>query len=97
VNKDQDQVTELNKIAEKGARTEPLKSIAKEIERDMLQNLFHEFMDLQNDDDLEGIRWYRAVLNDFMTHVYQRCENGRVAQIELSKLTQRMRDNDPVH
>lgn len=93
MSKDQDQVTELNKIAEKGARTAPLKSIAKEIERDMKRNLFNEFCEADSSDiaHLTLIKIYDNVLFDFMSHVYGRCENGVAAQLELKKLTERLR------
>ena len=93
MNKDQDQVSELHKVAEKGARTEALLSIAKEIERDMKKNLFGEFCEADAGDmaTLTLIKIYDNVLHDFMSHVYSRCQNGEAARLQLKKMTEKLR------
>jgi hypothetical protein len=86
-------VDELNQIADKGGRTELFKTIAKEIEKDMYENLFNAFCetDPADRDSMICINVYKAVLEDFMGHVYGRCQNGEAARIQLKKLTSKLK------
>lgn len=97
---DTETINELNKIADKGSRTEALLSIAKDIERDMRENLFIDFCEADSGDTatLRLIKIYDNVLHDFMSHVYGRCQNGEAARLQLKKLTDRLKGElDQIH